>query len=122
MQILIVDDVQTDRDLLARVVSSTGHQPVAFTGGREAIAYAKIHKPGLIFLDVVMPDKDGFATCRELKRDPNTAGIPIVLVTSKGAESDKFWGKKQGADDHIVKPWTKEVIEEVIHRFAGARP
>ena len=76
----------------------------------------------MIFLDVVMPNMDGFATCRALKKDPDTAGIPVVLVTTKGADSDKFWGKKQGADDHIAKPWTKDAIEEVIRRYAGGRP
>jgi len=64
---------------------------------------------------------DGFATCRALKRVPDTAAIPVVLVTTKGADSDRFWGRKQGADDHIAKPWTREAIEAVIQRFAGGR-
>jgi twitching motility two-component system response regulator PilH len=122
MQILIVDDVQTDRDLLTRVVTGSGHQVIAAADGKEAINLAKSHKPGLIFLDVVMPSMDGFATCRALKKDPDTASIPVVLVTTKGTDSDKFWGKKQGADDHIAKPWTKDAIEAVIRRFAGGRP
>jgi twitching motility two-component system response regulator PilH len=121
MQILIVDDAQTDRELLARVVTGAGHQVLSAADGKEAITLAKTHKPGLIFLDVVMPAMDGFATCRALKKDPDTAGIPVVLVTTKGAESDKFWGKKQGADDHIAKPWTKDMIDAVIRRFAGGR-
>jgi twitching motility two-component system response regulator PilH len=121
MQILIVDDAQTDRELLARVVTGAGHQVLSASDGKEAINLAKTHKPGLIFLDVVMPAMDGFATCRALKKDPDTAAIPVVLVTTKGAESDKFWGKKQGADDHIAKPWTKDVIDAVIRRFAGGR-
>jgi twitching motility two-component system response regulator PilH len=122
MQILIVDDAQTDRELLARVVVGSGHQVISASDGKEAINLAKVHKPGLIFLDVVMPSMDGFATCRALKKDPDTAGIPVVLVTTKGADSDKFWGKKQGADDHIAKPWTKDAIEGVIRRFSGGRP
>jgi CheY-like chemotaxis protein len=119
MQILIVDDAQTDRELLARVVTGSGHQVISAADGKEAINLAKVHKPGLIFLDVVMPAMDGFATCRALKKD--TAGIPVVLVTTKGGDSDKFWGKKQGADDHIAKPWTKDTIEQVIRRYAGGR-
>jgi len=122
MQILIVDDAQTDRELLARVLTGGGHQVISAADGKEAIALAKAHKPALIFLDVVMPNMDGFATCRALKKDPDTAGIPVVLVTTKGAESDKFWGKKQGADDHIAKPWTKDAIESAIRRFGGGRP
>jgi twitching motility two-component system response regulator PilH len=118
MHILIVDDVQTDRDLLARVVTGSGHQVLSASDGKEALNLAKTFKPGLIFLDVVMPSMDGFATCRALKKDPDTATIPVVLVTTKGTDSDKFWGKKQGADDHIAKPWTKDAIEAVIRRFA----
>jgi twitching motility two-component system response regulator PilH len=121
MQILIVDDAQTDRELLARVVIGSGHQVLNAADGKEAISLAKVHKPGLIFLDVVMPSMDGFATCRALKKDPDTAAIPVVLVTTKGADSDKFWGKKQGADDHIAKPWSKDSIDAVIRRFAGGR-
>ena len=122
MQILIVDDVQTDRDLLTRTVIGSGHQVIAAADGKEAINLAKAHKPGLIFLDVVMPSMDGFATCRQLKKDPETASIPVVLVTTKSGDSDRFWGKKQGADDHIAKPWTKDTIEAVIRRFSGGRP
>src|SRR3712207_6195821 len=99
MQILIVDDAQTDLDLLARVVVGSGHSVINASDGKEAINLAKVHRPGLISLDVVIPNMDGFATCRALKKDPDTASIPVVLVTTKGADSDKFWGKKQGADD-----------------------
>jgi twitching motility two-component system response regulator PilH len=117
--ILIVDDVRTDRDLMGKVVAAAGHIPVYATDGDEALAAAKQTQPGLIFLDVVMPRVNGFNACRTLKQDPATAGIPVVLVTSKSTESDKFWGKKQGADDHIGKPFTAESLSAVIKRFLG---
>jgi twitching motility two-component system response regulator PilH len=120
-QILIVDDAQTDRELMARVVAEAGHQVITAADGREAISLAKSHMPALIFLDVVMPNLDGFATCRTLKKDPDTAQIPVVLVTTKSGDSDRFWGKKQGADDHIGKPWTKESIDGVLRRYCGGR-
>lgn len=116
--ILIVDDVKTDRELLGRIVSSAGYRPAYASDGAQALSAAKAEKPVLIFLDVVMPIMDGFAACRALKRDPETASIPIVVVTSKTAESDKFWAKKQGADDHVGKPYTSETLEAVIRRFA----
>jgi twitching motility two-component system response regulator PilH len=117
--ILIVDDVRTDRDLMGKVVSAAGHIPVYATDGDEALATAKQTRPALIFLDVVMARMNGFNACRVLKQDPETAGIPVVLVTSKSTESDKFWGKKQGADDHIGKPFTAESFTAVIKRFLG---
>lgn len=115
--ILIVDDAQTDRELLARVVNAAGHRPVTAADGKEALALAKQHRPALIFLDVVMPVMDGFATCRQLAKDPDTSGIPVVLVTSKSNESDVFWGKKQGAAEHIAKPWDPSQLQDLIHRY-----
>jgi twitching motility two-component system response regulator PilH len=115
--ILIVDDVQTDRELLGGVVSRAGHQPIYAGDGMQAVELAKKSQPALIFLDVVMPSQDGFKTCRMLKSDPKTAHIPVVLVTSKKADSDKFWGKKQGADEHVGKPYTPEQMTGLIQRY-----
>ena len=119
--ILIVDDVQTDRDILGRIVSNAGHQPVFASDGSEAMSTAKSTRPALILLDVVMPGQDGYKTCRTLKADPDTARIPVVLVTSKGADSDKFWGKRQGADDVVIKPYMPDTIVTVIHRYLQGR-
>ena len=102
---------------MARVVTAAGHRALLASDGKEAINLAKTHKPALIFLDVVMPIMDGFATCRNLLKDPDTASIPVVLVTSKSAESDVYWGKKQGASDHIAKPWDTTLIETMIRRY-----
>ena len=117
--VLIVDDVKTDRELMGKVVTAAGHIPVYATDGDEALATAKLTRPALVFLDVVMPRLNGFKACRQLKQDPATAGIPIVMVTSKNTQSDKFWGKKQGADDHIGKPFTPEALTAVIKRLVG---
>jgi twitching motility two-component system response regulator PilH len=114
--ILIVDDVQTDRELLGRTVIAAGHHAVYAADGQEGIQRAKEVKPALILLDVVMPVLNGFSACRQLKADPETARIPVVLVTTKGGESDKFWGQKQGADDHVSKPFTPAELTAVIHR------
>jgi twitching motility two-component system response regulator PilH len=115
--ILVVDDVQTDRELVGMVVSKAGHQPIYAGNGAEAHALAKRHKPALILMDVVMPTQDGFKTCRDLKQDPETAAIPVVLVTSKGTKSDHFWGKKQGADGYVTKPFTPDSLIAAIRQF-----
>jgi twitching motility two-component system response regulator PilH len=118
MKILVVDDVRTDREILGKVVTQMGHHAIFAADGAQALAAAKEGQPSLILLDVVMPEMDGFKVCRMLKADPTTASIPVVLVTSKGGESDRFWGKRQGADDHVGKPYTAETMEAVIRRFA----
>ena len=115
--ILVVDDAQTDRELMARVITATGHRALVAVDGKEGVALAKQSKPSLIFLDVVMPVMDGFAACRQLTRDPDTSAIPIVLVTSKSGQSDMFWGKKQGAADYVAKPWDPRRIEDLIRRY-----
>jgi twitching motility two-component system response regulator PilH len=115
--VLVIDDAQTDRELMARVITAAGHRALLAADGKEGIALAKTHKPTLIFLDVVMPVMDGFATCRSLTKDPETATIPVVLVTSKTTDSDVFWGKKQGAVDHIGKPWDRQLVETMLKRY-----
>lgn len=116
--ILIVDDVQTDRELLGKVAQSAGHSVVYATDGDEAIERAKQTRPSLIFLDVVMTRMNGFNACRKLKQDPDTSTIPVVLVTSKSTESDRFWGQKQGADDHIGKPFSPATVLDTLRRLA----
>lgn len=115
--VLIVDDVQTDRELAGKVVTSVGHKPLYAADGNEALEKAKAHKPALILLDVLMPKQDGFKTCRALKQDPTTASIPVVLVTTKRSDSDRFWGQRQGADEHVAKPFSPDTLAEIVRRF-----
>lgn len=115
--ILVVDDARTECELMGKIVVNAGHDVLYASNGKEAIEIAAQHKPALIFLDVMMPVMDGFATCRHLRRDESTGEIPIVLLTSKSNESDVFWGKRQGASEHISKPWTSEVILAIIDRY-----
>lgn len=115
-KILVVDDVMTDREILGKVVTRMGHSPIFAADGVQAVSAARDVQPSLILLDVVMPEMDGFKVCRTLKADARTARIPIILVTSKGGASDRFWGRKQGAEDHITKPYTIEAMEAVIRR------
>jgi CheY-like chemotaxis protein len=115
--ILVVDDARTECELMGKTVTGAGHEVIYAAHGKDAIALANQHKPALIFLDVVMPIMDGFATCRHLRRDPATAQIPIVLLTAKSKESDVFWGKRHGASEHIAKPWTSDVIIAIIDRY-----
>ncbi len=115
--ILIVDDTQTDRELLGKVVVRAGHVAVYANDGDQAVSKAKESRPALIFLDVVMPGTNGFQTCRKLKQDNDTKAIPVILVTSKDTESDRFWGQKQGADQHIAKPFSQESILDAVRRF-----
>jgi twitching motility two-component system response regulator PilH len=115
--VLVVDDLKTDRELIGKVVAAAGCHAEYAEDGEEAVTKARTLQPALVLLDVVMPRQDGFATCRKLKKDPETAAIPVVMVTSKNTDTDRFWAEKQGASDLIAKPFTPEALTAVIKRF-----
>jgi CheY-like chemotaxis protein len=73
-------------------------------------------KPDLIVLDVVMPGRNGFQACRDLKNDDRFKNIPIVLCTSKSGDSDKFWGQQQGANGYVTKPFKAEDLLAAVKR------
>jgi CheY-like chemotaxis protein len=113
-KVLIVDDAQVDRSNLERIVADAGHMTLLAESGAQALDRAKRDKPDLIFMDVNMPDMDGFATTRKLKGDDETKGIPIVFVSSKNQKADLAWGQMLGAKGYITKPYTKEQVLEQL--------
>jgi twitching motility two-component system response regulator PilH len=102
--ILIVDDSATDRQFLTDLLSKNGYKVETAENADEALAKAKQLRPDLVLMDIVMPGQNGFQATRALSKDEATKAIPIIICTSKGQETDKAWGIKQGARDYIVKP------------------
>jgi twitching motility two-component system response regulator PilH len=119
-KILIIDDLATEIQIMKNVVTSLGHIVVAANDGETGYAFAKANKPDLILLDVVMPKMDGFQTCRKIKKDPETAGIPIILVTTKNQDTDRSWGLKQGASDFVSKPFSAQDLGTKITKLLNA--
>jgi len=113
--ILVVDDSPTDLRLMSIPLRRLGYRVVTACDGEEALAKAAKEQPEVIVLDVVLPKKNGFQVCRELKTASETQNIKIVLLTGKNQESDRYWGWKQGADDYITKPFDDE---ELLARVA----
>ena len=103
-KILIVDDSLTELHLLSRILEDEGYQTLTAKDGDEWIELARQQLPDLILMDVVMPGLNGFQATRRLSRDPVTADIPVIMVTTKGQETDREWGLRQGALDYMVKP------------------
>jgi twitching motility two-component system response regulator PilH len=102
--ILVVDDSPTDRQFLSELLAKNGFQVSTAENADEALAKAKQLKPDLVLMDVVMPGQSGFQATRALTKDEATKQIPVIICTTKGQETDKAWGMKQGARDYIVKP------------------
>jgi twitching motility two-component system response regulator PilH len=117
-KILIVDDSATERFFLADLLSKRGYAVVTAENGDEALLKVRSEKPALVVMDVVMPGTSGYQATRAIARDPATQGIPVILCTSKGAESDRIWGLRQGAKEYVVKPVDPEELLAKIASLA----
>ena len=109
-RILVVDDSATERHMLKDLLTKAGYDVVSSENGEDAIAKARLLKPDLILMDVVMPGLNGFQATRAISRDPVTRSIPVIMCTSKSQETDKIWGLRQGAKDYVVKPVDRDVL------------
>ena len=103
--ILVVDDSALDRQLASSALQGSGYRVSQVGDGEECLKAVQQKRPDLIVLDVILPKQNGFQICRQLKQDPATKDIPIILLSSKNQPSDKFWGQKQGADLYLTKPF-----------------
>jgi twitching motility two-component system response regulator PilH len=103
-KVLVVDDSATERHVLGELLAKEGFEAVFAEDGETAVAKAKTDAPDLILMDVVMPGLNGFQATRAITQDPATQHIPVIIVTTKGQETDKIWGVRQGAKDYLVKP------------------
>lgn len=112
--VLIVDDSATDTHLLSQMLKKNGYTVSTAVTGEEAIAKATKEKPDLILMDIVMPGMSGFEATRAITKNPATAAIPIIICSTKGQETDKAWGLRQGAKDYLVKPITEKVLMDKI--------
>lgn len=102
--VLVVDDSPTDRQYLTDLLAKNGFKVSTAESAEDALAKVKSHKPDLVLMDVVMPGQNGFQATRTLMKDETTKNIPVIICTTKGQDTDRAWGMKQGARDYIVKP------------------
>jgi twitching motility two-component system response regulator PilH len=115
-----VDDSPTEVHVMQKALERHGFQTAAAENGAEGIRKAKEMRPDLIFMDVVMPGVNGFQATRTLANDPVTRTIPIIMVTTKGQETDRIWGLRQGAVDYLVKPVTPARLVEKAQAVLAA--
>ncbi|HET9701753.1 MAG TPA: response regulator [Burkholderiales bacterium] len=113
-KILVVDDSPTERHVLTQLLAKQGYQVFTAESGEEAVTKARQLRPDLILMDVIMPGINGFQATRTITRDQETKDIPVIMCTSKGQETDKIWGMRQGARDYLVKPVDqKELLDKI---------
>ena len=117
-KVLIVDDSPAQVKLIQALLEPEGYWPVGLNDPRRVEEAIAMERPSVILLDVVMPERNGFQVCRELKSNTEFNSIPVILVTSKDTASDRYWGQQQGADGYITKPFTREELLRAVRRFA----
>jgi twitching motility two-component system response regulator PilH len=115
-KVMVVDDSATERHVLGDILGKKGFQVVYAESGEQAVANSKTELPDLILMDVVMPGLNGFQATRAITHDDATKHIPIIICTTKGQETDKVWGIRQGAKDYITKPIS---ADELLGKIAA---
>jgi twitching motility two-component system response regulator PilH len=116
-KVLIVDDSPAQVRLIQGLLEPEGYWPVGLSDPKRVEEAIAVERPSVILLDVVMPERNGFQVCRELKGNIKFNTIPVILVTSKDTASDRYWGQQQGADGYVTKPFTREELLRAVRRF-----
>jgi twitching motility two-component system response regulator PilH len=117
--ILVVDDSPTDLKLMTAPLQSKGFRVVTAVDGEEALDVAARDHPALIVLDIILPKKNGFQVCRQLKTTPETQDIKIIMLSSKAQDTDRYWGLKQGADEYMTKPFENDQLISLVQRLVS---
>ncbi|OUC16397.1 MAG: two-component system response regulator [Alkalinema sp. CACIAM 70d] len=112
--ILVVEDTPSEMELLSHYLRESGYTVIGTANAKDALQLALEQKPDVIVSDVVMPGMSGFELCRSLRKQPETAKIPVIFCTSKNQDIDRLWGMKQGANAYITKPFTREALVQAI--------
>lgn len=119
--VLIVDDSPTETYKMETALTKNGFTVFKADNGVDGVAAAKKHLPDVVLMDVVMPGLNGFQATRQLTQAAETSHIPVIIVTTKDQQTDKLWGKRQGAKGYLVKPVDeKHLIDCVRQIMQGA--
>ncbi|MFA4836521.1 MAG: response regulator [Dehalococcoidia bacterium] len=118
-KILVVDDEPHLVRSLTFVLSKAGYDTSSASNGEEALIKVREAKPDLMFLDVMMPKKNGYEVCQEIKNDPSLKDIYIIMLSAKGQEADKDKGLSLGADEFLSKPFSPVKIIERVKALLG---
>lgn len=118
-KILLVDDEAFIIKSLQFVLKKTGHDVITASNGEEALVKAKAEKPDLMFLDIMMPKKDGFETCKEIKASDDTKNIYVIMLTAKGRDQDRQKGLELGANEFLTKPFVPNQVLTIVKNVLG---
>ncbi len=118
-KILVVEDEESLLMLERILLSSKGYSVTGVMDGKAALAEVTANPPDLVILDIMLPEMDGFEVCRQIKENPTTSAIPVVMLTAKKSNQDVTRGMEVGADAYITKPFKSAKVIEVIEGLLG---
>jgi twitching motility two-component system response regulator PilH len=121
-RILIVDDSPTEMYKLTGMLEKHGHEVLKAENGADGVALARLEKPDLVLMDIVMPGLNGFQATRQLTKDPETSCIPVIVVTTKDQETDMVWAQRQGAKGYLTKPVDEEQLILKVKKVLEENP
>lgn len=118
-RVMVVDDSPTDKAWIRQALTGAGHAVLEAASGQDALDMVRSARPDCVVMDLVMPGVNGFAATRALNRDPATAAIPVIVVSSKDQDSDRQWALRQGARAYLVKPVRAADLLTQVHLLLG---
>jgi twitching motility two-component system response regulator PilH len=119
---LIVDDSPTETAAFKTMLEKHGHEVLNAENGADGVALARQEQPELVLMDIVMPGLNGFQATRQLSKGGETAHIPVIIVTTKDQETDRVWGKRQGAKGYLVKPVQEDLLMTTVNKALAGEP
>ncbi|WP_425918745.1 response regulator [Acinetobacter sp. TSRC1-2] len=119
-RILIVDDSPTEVFYFKEILIKYGFDVIEALNATDGIRLAQSELPDLVLMDIVMPGVNGFQATRQIAQNPTTKHIPIVIISTKDQETDRVWGKRQGAIDYLTKPIEEKNLINVINTYIKA--
>jgi two-component system, chemotaxis family, response regulator PixH len=114
VKILVVEDNPSEMQLMTLYLRDNGYQVVSANNAKDGLELVTKENPDLVITDVVMEGMNGFEFCRTLKKNPDTENIPVIACTSRDQDLDKLWGKKQGVNAYVTKPYSQEEIISAV--------
>jgi len=116
-KVMVVDDSFSELKVIESMLRHAGFEVLTYTDGEGLEDRVASEKPDVLLLDVVMPKRNGYEILRAVKRDERTKHTPVVLVSQKNQPSDEHWGRRQGADEYVTKPFAESDLMDVVRRL-----
>ncbi|MDO4250748.1 MAG: response regulator [Moraxella sp.] len=113
--VLVIEDSPSEMMKFKEILNKHEYTILEAFNGEEGCRMAAQHLPDVILMDVVMPEMNGFQATRKITRDKLTAHIPVIIISTKDQETDRVWGKRQGAKEYLTKPVNEQELISVIH-------